>query len=316
MLTRERKAHILEVLRRDRRVVAKDISRELGLSEDTIRRDLRELAGEGLLQRVHGGALPASPAMADYAGRRDVSPEGKAAIAKAAARLVRPGQVVLLDGGTTAVQLARHLPPGLTATVVTHSPSVAVELVGHAGIEVELIGGRLFKHSVVAVGTTAAAVGASTAAIGASTAAVEAAAGSGAVVARPLASLRAATAAAHPGIAALARGRRASFASRRLRRRAHQRLGAIPFAGYSRCAGSTGAGTACRPPAGATHAARARARAAHAGVRAARLHPSERAARCIRRCRRGTVRVVHAAARNASRSRGSAIGSGATSTNR
>ena len=156
MLTRERKAHILEVLRRDRRIVAKDISRELGLSEDTIRRDLRELAGEGLLQRVHGGALPASPAMADYAGRREVSPEGKAAIAKAAARLVRPGQVVLLDGGTTAVQLARHLPPGLAATVVTHSPSVAVELVGHAGIEVELIGGRLFKHSVVAVGTTAA----------------------------------------------------------------------------------------------------------------------------------------------------------------
>src|SRR6478736_4895627 len=108
MLTRERKAHILEVLRRDRRIVAKDISRELGLSEDTIRRDLR-----------------ASFVMADYAGRRDVSPEGKAAIAQAAARLVRPGQVVLLDGGTMAVQLARHLPAGLRATVVTHSPSVA-----------------------------------------------------------------------------------------------------------------------------------------------------------------------------------------------
>jgi DeoR/GlpR family transcriptional regulator of sugar metabolism len=156
MLTRERKAHILDVLRRDRRVVAKALSQELGLSEDTIRRDLRELAGEGLLQRVHGGALPASPAVADMARRWEVSLEGKIAIARTAARLVRPGQVVILDGGTTAVQMARHLPPNLRATVVTHSPSIAVELATHEGIEVEMIGGRLFKHSIVAVGAAAA----------------------------------------------------------------------------------------------------------------------------------------------------------------
>jgi DeoR/GlpR family transcriptional regulator of sugar metabolism len=156
MLTCERKAHILDVLRRDRRVIAKALSQELGLSEDTIRRDLRELASEGMLQRVHGGALPASPAMADFSGRQQVSPEGKAAIGRAAARLVRPNQVVILDGGTTAVQLARHLAPDLKATIVTHSPSVAIELADHAGIEVELIGGRLFKHSMVAVGAVAA----------------------------------------------------------------------------------------------------------------------------------------------------------------
>lgn len=70
MLTRERKAHILDVLQRDRRIVAKALSHELGLSEDTIRRDLRDLAGEGLLQRVHGGALPASPAVANLAARK------------------------------------------------------------------------------------------------------------------------------------------------------------------------------------------------------------------------------------------------------
>ena len=155
MLTRERKAYILETLRRDRRIVAKTISQELRLSEDTIRRDLRELASEGLLQRVHGGALPASPAMADFTGRRHVSPEGKAAIGRAGARLVRPGQVVILDGGTTAVQLARHLAPDLRATIVTHSPHVAVELAEHGGIDVELIGGRLFKHSMVSVGAVA-----------------------------------------------------------------------------------------------------------------------------------------------------------------
>lgn len=156
MLTQERKAHILTVLQRDRRIVAKTLSQNLGLSEDTIRRDLRELAADGLLQRVHGGALPASPAVADVAGRWRVSPDAKLQIARIAARMVRPGQVVILDGGTTAVQMARHLAPDLRATVVTHSPSVAVVLAAHAGIEVELIGGRLFKHSIVSVGAVAA----------------------------------------------------------------------------------------------------------------------------------------------------------------
>jgi len=69
--------------------------------------------------------------------------------------MIQPGQVVILDGGTTAVQIARHLPPQLSATIVTHSPSIAVELATHPHAEVILIGGRLFKHSVVAVGAAA-----------------------------------------------------------------------------------------------------------------------------------------------------------------
>jgi len=57
-----------------------------------------------------------------------------------------------VNGGTTALQVARHLAPGLRATVVTHSPTVAVELAPHAGIEVLMLGGRLFRHSMVNVG--------------------------------------------------------------------------------------------------------------------------------------------------------------------
>lgn len=152
MLSRQRKHLILERLRRDGQVVAKHVSQELGLSEDTIRKDLRELAQEGRLQRVHGGALPSSPAMADYAGRQQLATAGKIAIGRTAARMVQTGQVVLLDGGTTALQVAHHLPPDLRATVVTHSPTIAVALVPHPTIEVVLIGGRLFKHSIVAVG--------------------------------------------------------------------------------------------------------------------------------------------------------------------
>ncbi|PRD57879.1 DeoR/GlpR family DNA-binding transcription regulator [Phyllobacterium myrsinacearum] len=155
MLTQQRKAHILAVLKQTGQVVAKSLSEQLDLSEDTIRRDLRELAAEGLLQRVHGGALPASPALADFSGRQAIATDGKKAIGRAAAAMIRPGQVVFVDGGTTTVQLVRHLPPELEATIITHSPSIAVELVSHPRITVELIGGRLFKHSVVAVGASA-----------------------------------------------------------------------------------------------------------------------------------------------------------------
>jgi DeoR/GlpR family transcriptional regulator of sugar metabolism len=155
VLTSQRRQHILEVLHRSGQVVAKDLSQQLALSEDTIRRDLRELAAEGLLQRVHGGALPASPAMGDFAFRQGVATGEKQLIGRAAASMVQPGQVVILDGGTTAVQIARSFPADLRATVVTHSPTIAVELVTHPHIEVILIGGRLFKHSVVAVGAPA-----------------------------------------------------------------------------------------------------------------------------------------------------------------
>jgi DeoR/GlpR family transcriptional regulator of sugar metabolism len=152
MLTTHRKQQILSILKRQGQVIAKDVSEEMGVSEDTIRRDLREMAQQGLLQRVHGGALPASPALADFAGRERIAPDGKVAIGRAAARMLRPGQVVMLDGGTTARQVARHIPLDLQATIVTHSPTIALELLNHPRVEVILIGGRLFKHSVVAVG--------------------------------------------------------------------------------------------------------------------------------------------------------------------
>ena len=155
MLTQQRKKYILDVLQKDGQVIAKNLATELDLSEDTIRRDLRELAKDGLLKRVHGGAMPMAAAEADFKRRQSISTEGKRMIGKAAAQLIQPGQIVILDGGTTAVQLARQIPASLQATVVTHSPTIAVELANHPLVEVILIGGKLFKHSVVTVGTAA-----------------------------------------------------------------------------------------------------------------------------------------------------------------
>ena len=154
MLTLQRKKHLLDLLSRDGRIVAKPVSEQLGVSEDTIRRDLRELAKEGQLRRVHGGALPVTPPMVMFAQRHDIEAGAKADIGRAAATLIQPGQVVFIDGGTTCLQMARQLAPELHATVVTHSPSIAVELANHPNIDVIILGGKLFKHSVVAMGSS------------------------------------------------------------------------------------------------------------------------------------------------------------------
>ena len=156
MLVGERRDLLLTRLATEGKVLAKDVAAELGVSEDSIRRDLRDLAAAGLCQRVYGGALPVSPAVADYASRTAIAVDGKDRVAAVAAGLVRPGSTVILDGGTTALAVAKALPRGLEATVVTHSPTVAVALLDHPGVEVFLLGGRLFRHSAVTCGAAAA----------------------------------------------------------------------------------------------------------------------------------------------------------------
>ena len=88
MLTTHRKQQLLSRLRQDGKLIAKELSEAMDVSEDTIRRDLRELAQEGLLLRVHGGALPASPAMGDFAAREEIRHDGKVPIGRAAAAMV------------------------------------------------------------------------------------------------------------------------------------------------------------------------------------------------------------------------------------
>jgi DeoR/GlpR family transcriptional regulator of sugar metabolism len=157
MLTSQRKSLILDILRRDGQVIAKQVAEQLSLSEDTIRRDLREMAAEGLLKRVHGGAMPLSPDLPDFSTRKDVSLAAKQRLGAKAAGLIRPGQMVFLDGGTTTAEIVRSLPRSFGFTVVTHSPTIAAELEHHPSVEVILIGGRIYKHSMVATGAVAMA---------------------------------------------------------------------------------------------------------------------------------------------------------------
>jgi DeoR/GlpR family transcriptional regulator of sugar metabolism len=153
----ERRQNILEDLRLNGKVVAIEQSRLYGVSVDTIRRDLGELASAGLLRRVHGGALPISPSTAPYAERDRHALGAKVALALAARELARDGQVIIFGGGTTNSAIARHLPPNLRATAVTASPGIALDLANYQHIQVILIGGRLNKTELLAADAEAVA---------------------------------------------------------------------------------------------------------------------------------------------------------------
>ena len=156
MLAAERKDLLLARLRRDGKLVARDLAAELGLSEDSVRRDLRDLAAAGLCQRVYGGALPVSPALGTEASRAAIAPDSKRRVAARAAGLITPGSTVILGGGTTAQEVVAALPADLEATIITHSVTVAAALAGHPTVNVLTLGGQLHKQSVATTGAVAA----------------------------------------------------------------------------------------------------------------------------------------------------------------
>ncbi len=153
-LPQERQQRILDQLRKQGRVVANELALAFAVSEDSIRRDLREMAAKGLCRRVYGGALLPTPqfdALPERVGRDD--PE-RSALASHAASLLLPGQVVLMDAGSTNVAIARAL-RDTALIVVTNAPAVADALAGAQAAEVVMIGGRIDPRSGGAIGSIA-----------------------------------------------------------------------------------------------------------------------------------------------------------------
>ncbi|MHA7774067.1 DeoR/GlpR family DNA-binding transcription regulator [Roseibium sp. M-1] len=148
----ERRTFILRQLKHKGRLTTGELAKAFGISEDSARRDFRELAGEGLIQRVHGAALPVSPAEQPFAARYKQSAGVKNRLAKEAASMVSDGQVVLFDGGTTNLAIATHIPKTLAFTAITNSPQTALVLADHPHAEVILIGGSFDKRSRMTVG--------------------------------------------------------------------------------------------------------------------------------------------------------------------
>ena len=152
MLKEERQQKILEILNAEQKVITSDLSERLSVSEDTIRRDLKELDNQGLIKRVYSGALRKGPPVVDFFSRQNISSDIKTKLAQKALRFIEDGQVLLIDGSTTNLHLVNQLPLSLKATIITNSPPISMALSNHKDVEVIMLGGILFKESMINLG--------------------------------------------------------------------------------------------------------------------------------------------------------------------
>lgn len=152
MLKEERLDYILKKLKADHKVLHTELSNDLQVSEDTVRRDLEVLAQNGLLIKVRGGAIPHSPHPYSFKERIGIHEDDKRTIAGKALSFLHDGQTIIMDGGTSTYTLVKMFPPNLRLTVITNSVPIAMQLMEHPSAEVILTGGRVFKSSQVTSG--------------------------------------------------------------------------------------------------------------------------------------------------------------------
>jgi len=155
MLKKERQAYILHQVNLHNKVLSSSLSVEINVSEDTIRRDLMELAEEGKVIKVHGGALSHSFNHVHFPVNGVYSQNQKKVIAQKAINLISNGMFILTSGGTTIIEMARSLPPQLKATFISGSIPAVLEYMHHPNIEVILIGDKISKNSKITVGSEA-----------------------------------------------------------------------------------------------------------------------------------------------------------------
>ena len=143
ILAPERRDIIRRLLRQDGAVRVSELASALGVSVETVRRDLEALEKAGLAQRTYGGAVSTQPGSPElpFARRQTERLEQKQRIARAALRLIRPGDNVGMDASTTVLQMALAWPEGLQATVLTNSIPTAIELAKRPAVTVVCPGG-------------------------------------------------------------------------------------------------------------------------------------------------------------------------------
>ena len=154
MLKKERQEFILHQLNLHNKILCADLSNKMGVSDDTIRRDLQELAQQDKLLKVHGGALSKSFHTA-FDREMVYHLEDKNIIAQKTAALVQSGMYILTSGGTSILEFAKSLDPNLNATFFTCSLNAAIEFAHHPSIEVVMIGDKVSKDSMLTTGASA-----------------------------------------------------------------------------------------------------------------------------------------------------------------
>jgi DeoR family transcriptional regulator of aga operon len=159
--TSERRLRILDLLNEGGSVRVMDLVRTLGVTDTSIRRDLAILEGEGRLRRVHGGALslPTDPRAERYGEKRSLRLAEKKRIGAAAAEMIEPGNVLIIDSGTTTLQVAAGISATLRSggmlTIVTNSLPVADEMRTWPAPNLVLLGGYYLPDHQATVGPQA-----------------------------------------------------------------------------------------------------------------------------------------------------------------
>jgi len=152
MTKTERQQRILEQLRLNDKVNYQELTAKLQTSEDTIRRDIKELAEAGLITRVKGGAQPKAIVPVTYQERELYANMEKRIVAQKTARLIKDGQVVVFDGGTTPFLIASYLPRNIHLTLITHSYPIANLTFEFPNIDLIFAGGKASKKSKISTG--------------------------------------------------------------------------------------------------------------------------------------------------------------------
>src|SRR5262245_61634120 len=154
MLLDERRELILQLIESTGFIALGDIVAKVGASESTVRRDLEYLDGIGQIRRTRGGAAYVGESISTFEERRTRALKQKQAIARAAAELIQTGEAILLDGGTTTLEVARQL-IGRSLQVVTNSQPIVSLLINQPQIELVVVGGYVYPKTGVALGPLA-----------------------------------------------------------------------------------------------------------------------------------------------------------------
>ncbi|MDY3006577.1 DeoR/GlpR transcriptional regulator [Anaerococcus sp. AGMB00486] len=148
MLKAERQEKIIEILEVEHKVIASELSKRFDVSEDTIRRDLKELDNLGKLKRVHSGALKIGPKITNFEYRSKIGQEEKKIMAKKALPFIKENSLIVIDGGTTNNTLINQIPLDFKCKIITNSIPIAVSLNNHKNIECIVLGGDYDKRTM------------------------------------------------------------------------------------------------------------------------------------------------------------------------
>jgi DeoR/GlpR family transcriptional regulator of sugar metabolism len=154
MRKEERQKIIMREINLHNKVLCTDLSITLDVSDDTIRRDINELADAGKIMKIHGGAVALSFVSPFNVQNEVYAQEAKKVIAEKTLRLIKNNSLIITEGGTTILELAKMIPKTLKTTFFTISPQVAITLSDFSNIEVISIGGRLMKNANLHVGSS------------------------------------------------------------------------------------------------------------------------------------------------------------------